>query len=126
MSQKHIAETAYGEIEYETVKCANCENMVRKENAIGVALDVSFNHGWMGELNMSKMDRGNLCPYCTDSIFGRDYSSRGGVTTGYIAILLEKLVSVDDPFFAIMAGCIGIVLGFMILVLVTGIIGVIV
>lgn len=68
------AETAFGEIEYETVECVSCETEVRSDEALDVIVGEvkskrSWNHNNYDQYEVYKEGqyRGKLCPYCVDA-----------------------------------------------------------
>ena len=81
--------TAHGEIEYETVECAFCQQMIVAENAVSVVLggEVENVYHTLDEIDLcgTDIEASVLCPYCAESIFGFDGGSPSAISTGRLA-----------------------------------------
>lgn len=74
---KQTAHTAHGDVDYETVVCASCENEVPKQTSTRFIMgDVVEHHNW-GYKNVeeygfdsSSIAKGWACEYCRESEMG--------------------------------------------------------
>jgi hypothetical protein len=83
------ATTAHGKIEYETVRCANCENEVTADDSVTVYIDpyeITCSGKKICDATHPRPSAERpLCPYCAESVFGYNrrtgYKQRDWVTT---------------------------------------------
>ena len=110
MTQKQKTPTAYGEVEYETVECASCENVVSKEEAspfvinrggkmeVGDFWPLGVKEYWMH----GSCTEGWACSYCADEgplqfpayTLGELVEKTGGVPVWTILVLVGFLIGV--------------------------------